>query len=270
MSLPIAVSGATGRMGRAILELAARDKRFRIAGALEDPSHPAVGKPLCVFLPLAGSPQKAGVVSSLSEVDPRPRALIDFTVPKATLRYVKQAEELGIALVIGTTGFSETQKKLIHKAAEKIPVVVSSNMSAGMNILFSLAAEAATGLGSRYDIEIVEAHHHFKKDAPSGSALSLGESVAKARGVKLSDVSTHGRKGRVGERQNGTIGFHAVRGGDIVGDHTVLYAGPGERLELTHRAHSREAFAQGALRAALFLSGKKKGFFDMRDVLGLR
>jgi 4-hydroxy-tetrahydrodipicolinate reductase len=270
MSLSIAVSGATGRMGRAILELASRNKRFRIVGALEDASHPAIGKSLSVFLPLAGIPQHTRVVSSLSEVGARPRVLIDFTVPKATLRYVKQAAELGIGVVAGTTGFSEAQKKLVRKAAAKIPVVMSSNMSVGMNLLFLLAGEAAKRLGLSYDIEIMEAHHHFKKDAPSGSALTLGEAVAAARGVKLSGVSIHGRRGQVGARKKGSIGFHAVRGGDIVGDHTVLYAGPGERLELTHRAHSREALAQGALRAALFLSGKKKGFFDMRDVLGLK
>jgi len=173
-------------------------------------------------------------------------------------------------LVIGTTGVSETQKAEIKEAAKKIPIMMASNMSLGMNLLFALAQETAAKLGESYDVEIIEAHHHFKKDAPSGSALSLGESVAKAWNVKLNDVATHGREGIVGPRKNGTIGFHAVRGGDIIGDHTVLYAGPGERLELKHVAHSREAFAQGALKAALFLADKKTGFFDMQDVLGLR
>ena len=147
---------------------------------------------------------------------------------------------------------------------------MATNMSLGMNLLFALVEQAAAKLGQGYDVEIIEAHHNLKKDSPSGSALSLGESVARAWKVNLKDVSTHGREGLVGERKKGTIGFHAVRGGDIVGDHTVLYAGQGERLELTHRAQSRESFARGALKAALFLADKKSGFFDMQDVLGLR
>jgi 4-hydroxy-tetrahydrodipicolinate reductase len=270
MSLSIAVSGATGRMGRAILELASQDDRFQVVGALEDPAHPAIGNSLPTVLSLTGKNTQGTVCSALADLNPAPKVLIDFTTPKATLGYLKDAVKMGVAMVIGTTGFSEAQRKVIRKAAGKVPVVMSSNMSTGMNILFSLAGKAASLLGPQYDVEIVEAHHHFKKDAPSGTALSLGESVALARGVKLSEVSTHGRHGLVGQRKKGSIGFHAVRGGDIVGDHTVLYAGPGERLELTHRAHSREALARGALRAALFLPGRKKGFFNMQDVLGLR
>jgi len=267
MSLCLAVSGATGRMGRMILELTAKDPAFQLVGALESPNHPDQGKPLSQ---ISGSlPSNAFVRSRLSDISPAPQVLIDFTQPPATMAYIQEAVPLKVALVIGTTGFSDTEKDEIRRASEKVPIVQASNMSQGMNLLFALVQEAAAKLGKAYDVEIIETHHRFKKDAPSGSALSLGESVAKAWGVKLQDVSTHGREGLVGERKPGTIGFHAVRGGDIVGDHTVLFAGMGERLELTHRVQSREALAQGALKAALFLPGHSKGLFDMKDVLGL-
>ncbi len=252
------------------MELAAGDPRFKVVGALENPSHPAVGKPISQFCPSLGSGITVSISSRIPQVEPKPKILVDFTHPTATLSYLKDAQALGIGLVIGTTGFDDSQKKQIRDAAKKIPVLMASNFSLGMNLLFALVEEAAGTLGADYDVEITEAHHNLKKDAPSGSALSLGESVAKAWNVSLKDAATHGRVGQVGERKKGTIGFHAVRGGDIVGDHTVLYAGKGERLELTHRAQSREAFARGALKAALFLSGKKKGFYEMRDVLGLR
>ena len=267
MSLRLVVSGATGRMGRTILELAAQNPDFEIVGALETAQHSLQGKPLSELSPAL--PEKAFLKSRLADFSASPQVLIDFTQPPATLGYLKEAIALKTAMVIGTTGFSEVEKVEIRKAADGIAVVQATNMSVGMNLLFALVEEAAAKLGQGYDVEIVEAHHHFKKDAPSGSALSLGEAVAKAWNVPLKDLATHGREGLVGERKKGTIGFHAVRGGDIVGDHTVLYAGPGERLELTHRAHSREAFAQGALRAALYLSNKSHGYFNMRDVLGL-
>jgi 4-hydroxy-tetrahydrodipicolinate reductase len=270
MSLRLAISGATGRMGHTLLELASKDPLFEITGALENSSHSAIDKNLSEVLPSLGPGLKTSVVSALSRLNPKPQVLIDFTQPAATMAYLKEATTSGVGLVIGTTGLSDSEKKQIQEAARIIPIVMSTNMSIGMNLLFALVEETAAKLGQNYDVEIVEAHHHFKKDAPSGSALSLGESVARAWKVNLKDVSTHGREGQVGERKRGNIGFHAVRGGDIVGDHTVLYAGPGERLELTHRAHSREAFAQGALKAALFLSKKKDGFYDMWDVLGLR
>ncbi len=270
MSVRLAVSGATGRMGHTILELALKNPQFEITGALENSSHPAIGKNLSEALPSIGPGVRASIHSTLSSLNPKPQVLIDFTQPAATFGYLKEAAACGVGLVIGTTGLSDSEKKQIHEAAKTIPILMSTNMSVGMNLLFALVEEAAAKLGQDYDVEILETHHHFKKDAPSGSALSLGESVARGWKANLKDISIHGREGQVGERQKGTIGFHAVRGGDVVGDHTVLYAGPGERLELTHRAHSREAFAQGALKAALFLSNKKDGFYDMWDVLGLR
>lgn len=270
MSLSLAVSGATGRMGHTILGLADQDYRFEIVGALETVSSPLQGKPLSEAVPGVSPQTKISITDALSKTVSKPQVLIDFTQPEATLSYIKEAQTLGTGLVIGTTGFSDSQKNEIKEAAKKIPIMMASNMSVGMNLLFALVEEAAAKLGDSYDVEVIEAHHHFKKDAPSGSALSLGESVARAWKVNLKDVATHGREGQVGERKRGTIGFHAIRGGDIIGDHTVLYAGPGERLELKHVAHSREAFAQGALKAALFIADKKNGFFDMWDVLGLR
>ncbi len=269
MNLRLAVSGATGRMGHTILELASQDPQFEIAGALENASHPSIGKSLNEVLPSVAK-VKNPVAAVLPQITPKPDVLVDFTQPQATMGYLHEAMTLGINMVIGTTGCNEGEKEQIREASTKIAIVMASNFSIGMNVLFALVEEAAAKLGRNYDVEIMEAHHHFKKDAPSGSALSLGEAVARAWKVNLKDVATHGRQGQVGERKNGAIGFHAIRGGDIVGDHTVLYAGPGERLELTHRAHSREAFAQGALKATLFVAGKKNGLYDMGDVLGLR
>ncbi|HVZ80844.1 MAG TPA: 4-hydroxy-tetrahydrodipicolinate reductase [bacterium] len=268
MSLRLAVSGATGRMGHTILELAAKDPRFEIVGALESPTHASLGRALAEVLP--GVASKAKLAAKLGDLSPRPQVLIDFTQPQGTLGYLQETAGSGIGMVIGTTGLKDDEKKKVQDASKSIPIVMATNMSVGMNLLFALVEEAAAKLGPAYDIEIIEAHHHFKKDAPSGSALSLGEAAARGRKVDLKTMSTHGREGLVGERQEGTIGFHAVRGGDIVGDHRVLFAGPGERLELTHIAHSRDAFAQGALQAALFLDGKKSGLYDMQNVLGIK
>jgi 4-hydroxy-tetrahydrodipicolinate reductase len=266
--LPICVSGAKGRMGEEIIKLAQNSKLYKVVAGLENPTHPQIGEPLNAVAMMAGGFPKL-------ESDPQTalkgaKVLIDFSAPEASLNNLKVAASMGVGVVVGTTGFSASERKSIRQASQKTPVVQAYNMSVGMNLLFALAEEAAQKLGMDYDVEITEAHHNLKKDAPSGSAIRLGEGVAKAWGVKLSDVSTHGREGKVGARKRGTIGFHAVRGGDIVGDHTVLYAGPGERLELTHRAHSRETFAQGALKAALFVARQKKGLFDMWDVLGLK
>ena len=268
MSVRLAVAGATGRMGQFILGLAAKDPAIEVTAALEYKGHAGIGKALSASLPqfkgsalLTSDPAQAFAVS---------RVLIDFTQPEASMEYLKAAVAKGAALVIGTTGFSDAQRAEIHEASKKIPLIQTYNYSVGMNLLFALVEEAAAKLGPAYDVEIIEAHHNQKKDAPSGSAIRLGEGVAKAWGKKLSDISVHGREGKVGVRKSGELGFHAVRGGDIVGDHTVLYAGANERLELRHQAHSREAFAQGALKAAAWLAGKPAGFYDMADVLGLK
>jgi 4-hydroxy-tetrahydrodipicolinate reductase len=267
----LAVSGATGRMGRAVLELAEQDEEFQVKAALENEFHPSIGKLLHAVVPILKKSSvviKGNPIKALHGVD----VLIDFTQPEATLGYIDAAMKTRTGMVIGTTGFSKLELKKISNAAKKIPIVQSYNMSVGMNVLFMAVEMVARSLGSAYDVEIIEVHHNQKKDAPSGTAIRLGEGVIKGWGVRypLFQYAVHGRVGKVGARKRGVIGYHAVRGGDIVGDHTVLFAGPGERLELTHRAHSRYALAQGALKAAHFIVGKKNGLYDMWDVLGLR
>jgi 4-hydroxy-tetrahydrodipicolinate reductase len=191
--------------------------------------------------------------------------LIDFTRPEGTLGHLAHAK----AMVIGTTGFSDAQRKLVEEAARRLPIVMAANFAVGVNAAYKLAQTAAGILGEHYDVEIIEAHHRHKVDAPSGTALKLGEIVAKALNRKLSGVARHGRQGQTGERPEKEIGFHAIRGGDIVGEHTVLFAGPGERVEITVRSQSRMTYAAGALRAARFLQGRSAGLYDMADVLGL-
>jgi 4-hydroxy-tetrahydrodipicolinate reductase len=269
MAIRLCVAGATGRMGQAILGLAAKDPSFELVSALEQSTHPLLGKPLSICLTGLSS-SKATLWSDPLEALSNAQVLIDFTAPSATLNHLKAACEKGVAMIIGTTGFKEEELAIIRDSAKKIPIVQSYNMSVGMNLLFALVEQAAAKLGTAYDVEIIEAHHKMKKDAPSGTAIRLGEGVARAWGKKLSDIAVHGREGISGERPSGVIGFHAVRGGDIVGDHTVLYAGPGERLELKHMVHSRETLAQGAIIAAKWLADKPAGLYDMWDVLDLK
>lgn len=268
MKIPLCVSGSDGRMGRTVLRLAFLDKRFDVKAGLLQPGHPDDGKNLAKWIADLPEAQNIPVWVDPKRALENAGVLIDFTQPEGTLRYLAACARRGCAMVIGTTGFSSAQRAKIKAAAEKIPIVFSSNMSLGMNVLFQLVAEAAKRL-KNYDIEIVEAHHHHKKDAPSGSALTLGEAAARARGWALSRAARHGRSGHTGARPVEEIGFHALRAGDIVGDHTVYLAGPAERLELTHRAHNREAFARGALEAAIFVNRKKRGLYSMQDVLGL-
>jgi 4-hydroxy-tetrahydrodipicolinate reductase len=196
--------------------------------------------------------------------------LIDFTRPEGTLAHLAACRKLGVAMVIGTTGFSEEQKQTIAAAARDIAIVFAPNMAAGVNVTFKLAEIAAKILGDDYDVEIIEAHHRHKVDAPSGTALKFGEVVARALNRDLAKTAVHGREGVTGERNAKTIGFHAIRGGDIVGEHTVMFAGPGERVEVTVRSGSRLTYAAGAVRAAKFLAGRKSGLYDMFDVLDLR
>jgi len=269
MGIRICVAGATGRMGLAILGLASKDPSFDVVSGLEYAEHPLLNKPLSLCVAGVSNPA-ASLWGDEEKAFSNAQMLIDFTQPAATLKHLKIAAEKGMAAVVGTTGFTDAELSTIREFSKKIPIVQSYNMSVGMNMLFALVEEAAAKLGPAYDVEIIEAHHKMKKDAPSGTAIRLGEGVARAWGKKLSDISVHGREGFVGERPAGVIGFHAVRGGDIVGDHTVLYAGPGERLELKHVAHSRDTLAQGALTAAKWLVGKPAGMYDMWDVLGLK
>lgn len=253
----LGLNGALGRMGGAIMRLALASKDFRLAAAFEHPSRPEIGSPvgnLRLKAPSAAAFKDLGVV-------------IDFTEPESTIATAKLAASCGCALVIGTTGLTSRQTKEISRAASKVPIVYAPNMSVGANLLFEVAAEIAFRLGPAYDIEIIEAHHRLKKDAPSGTAKRLAESIAAAKGWNLDKVSVYGRKGLTGPRKREEIGIHVIRAGDIVGDHTAIFSGPGESIEISHKAFSRDAFAQGALLAARFVAGKKKGLFDMRDVL---
>jgi 4-hydroxy-tetrahydrodipicolinate reductase len=228
------------------------------------------GLTLAAAFDVPGSAAVSQQVGSI-EIGAEPKAaagadvLIDFTRPEGTLGHLAHAK----AMVIGTTGFSDAQRKLVEEAARRLPIVMAANFAVGVNAAYKLAQTAAGILGEHYDVEIIEAHHRHKVDAPSGTALKLGEIVAKALNRKLSGVARHGRQGQTGERPEKEIGFHAIRGGDIVGEHTVLFAGPGERVEITVRSQSRMTYAAGALRAARFLQGRSAGLYDMADVLGL-
>jgi len=259
--IKVAVAGAKGRMGSLIANLILKDSDFELVGVTEKPNSDAIGKEFCPGVKFS---------PSLKGISKKPQVLIDFTTLKATLYNLKEAEDLGVSMVIGTTGFSEGEVEEIRKASQKIPIVFSPNMSLGVNLLFKLVAEVAKALkGKDYDAEIFEIHHRFKKDAPSGTALRLAEIVAKEMGRNLSEVAVYGRKGQVGERKPEEIGILSSRMGDVVGEHTVYFATLGERLELTHRASSRETFARGALVAAKWVVGKEPGLYTMFDVLGI-
>ncbi len=255
----VAVTGAAGRMGRTILSVCSEDPEVEVVGAVEAPGSPAVGS------------QVAGVTvtDSMEEAFSQAQVVIDFTVPEATVKALEVCRERGIAMVIGTTGLSPQQKEEVEEASRTIPIVFSPNMSVGVNLLFRLAQQVAKVLGEDYDVEIVEVHHRFKKDAPSGTALRLAEVIAEALGRDLDQCMTTGRRGNVGERNPKEIGVFAVRAGDVVGEHTVIFGGLGERIELVHRAHSRETFARGAVRAAKWVADKGPGLYTMWDVLGL-
>jgi 4-hydroxy-tetrahydrodipicolinate reductase len=256
----VAIAGAGGRMGQALIDSMRGDAELRLAAALEAAGHPAIGSTV------GGVSVGSDLAAALAAAD----VLIDFTRPEATLAHLRACKAQGRAMVIGTTGFSPAQRGEIEQAASAAPIVMAANFAIGVNALFKLAESAARILGEGYDVEIIEAHHRQKVDAPSGTALRLGEVVAKALQRSLPEVARHGRAGEPGARPAREIGFHAVRGGDIVGEHTVLFAGIGERVELTVRSQSRATYAAGALRAARWLGGRPPGLYDMQDVLGLR
>ncbi|MFA5081764.1 MAG: 4-hydroxy-tetrahydrodipicolinate reductase [Hydrogenophilaceae bacterium] len=267
MSLNVVIAGASGRMGRSLLEAVVAAPDMRLHAALERTGSPFLGRDAGE---LVGAPVQAAVVEDMDAALQGAHALIDFTRPEATLAHIEACRRHQVALVIGTTGFDEAGKAAIAAAARDIPIVFAPNMSVGVNLVFKLLDMASRVLNEGYDIEIIEAHHRHKVDAPSGTALRMGEVIANALGRDLKDCAVYGREGVTGERQASTIGFATVRGGDIVGDHTALYATVGERVEISHKASSRMTFANGALRAARFLAGKQSGLFDMQDVLGLR
>jgi len=262
--IQVAVSGAAGRMGRTLVRLIAEADDLRLAAAIEASGHDAVGTDAGT---LAGvGPLGVDVADALSV---HADVLVDFSLPDGSLQRIEACAEAGVPCVVGTTGFSQDQRRRIEKAAEKTAVVLAPNMSVGVNVLFHAAAELARTLGPAYDIEILEAHHRFKKDAPSGTALKLAEEIADATGRNLEESAVHGRGPGHPPRQEGEIGIHAVRGGDIVGEHVVYYTAVGERLELKHVAHSRDTFAHGALRAARWVADRGPGLYTMTEVLGL-
>ena len=249
--MKVAVAGAGGRMGRALVDAVLADDQLTLVAALDVKGSSSVGQPV-------GKTKVTSELGAISQAD----VLIDFTRPEGTLAHLKHAR----AMVIGTTGFTEEDKGSIAEAAKRMPIVMAANFAVGVNATYKLAEVAARILGEAYDVEIVEAHHRHKVDAPSGTALELGEIVARALNKK---DFVFGRKGVIGERQRTQIGFHSIRGGDIIGEHTVIFAGTGERVEVTVRSQSRTTYAQGALRAVKFLKGKSPGLYGMADVLGL-
>jgi 4-hydroxy-tetrahydrodipicolinate reductase len=251
----IAIAGAGGRMGRTLIDAVLADSELSLVAALDVPKSPALGT-------AAGPVKITSDTQAIAQAD----VLLDFTRPEGTLSLLKHAK----AMVIGTTGFTEEDKDRLAEAAKRIPIVLAANFAVGVNTVYKLAENAARILGDNYDVEIIEAHHRHKVDAPSGTALELGRIVARALGRDLQKSAVFGRKGDLGERKPKEIGFHAIRGGDIVGEHTVIFAGAGERVEVTVRSQSRATYANGALRAAKWLSGKPPALYEMADVLAMR
>ncbi len=267
MPANIAILGAGGRMGRALIRAISETEGAMLSAAIEYEGSPLIGQDAAVLAGLPaggiaiGKDSAAGIAASV--------VAIEFSTPAATVKHAELAAQAGVAYIAGTTGLASCDEDVLREAAERIPVVYAANYSIGMVLLADLVRRAASRLGPEFDIEIVEMHHRHKVDAPSGSALALGRAAAAGRGVSLDDVAVRGRDGVTGAREKGAIGFASLRGGDVPGDHTVIYAGDCERLELTHRASGRDIFARGAIRAALWAIGQPPGLYDMRDVLGL-
>jgi 4-hydroxy-tetrahydrodipicolinate reductase len=265
---PIVMFGAAGRMGRMILSLAAETASpYEIAGAVDFAAHPLIGHPLSEIIP--GAPAGLALQAAPPANPPAGTVAIHFSSPEATLEHLDWSLAQGVPALIGTTGMKAEQRAAMEAAGDRVAVLITPNTSLGVNVLFWLTEQATRLLGPGYDIEIVEMHHHHKKDAPSGTARGLAEAALRARAGDYDRDVRHGRSGLVGERTRQEIGMHALRGGDVVGDHTVIFATPGERIELGHRASSRETFARGALQAAAWLSGRPAGRYSMKDVLGL-
>ena len=264
--IKVAVVGVCGRMGMSIASLAGTDEDIELVGATEVPGHVSIGRDLGDLVEGAGP----GVsVSDSIEVAARAAdVIIDFTVPEATLAHAEYSVRNEKSMVIGTTGFTSEQREKLLRLLDRIPCVFSPNMSVGVNVLFEISRQVASHLGESYDAEIFETHHRGKADSPSGTAIALAEAVAAGLGSELKDVARYERHGRIGARKKGEIGIQTLRGGDVVGDHTVMFLGDGERVELTHKATSRENFSSGALRAAKWIPGKSPGVYAMRDVLG--
>ena len=267
MTINIAIAGASGRMGRTLIETVLRAQDVKLAAALEQKGNACVGRDAGE---LAGSPCGVKVTDDIAAGIRGCDVLIDFTRPEGTLAHLAQCARQGVRMVIGTTGFSDEARAGIADTARTVAIAMAPNFSIGVNVMLRLLDLAARSLGKGYDVEILEAHHRHKVDAPSGTALRMGEVVAQALGRDLRQSAVYGREGVTGERKDDTIGFATMRGGDLVGDHSVMFIGSGERLEITHRASSRANYATGALRAARFVMERRDGLYDMADVLGLK
>ncbi|UOD51356.1 4-hydroxy-tetrahydrodipicolinate reductase [Orrella daihaiensis] len=263
--MKLAIAGASGKMGRMLIETLLKQPDMTLAVALDHESSQALGQDAGAALGINTGVTITSDLASLSQAD----CLIDFTRPEGTLKHIEACVAHNTKLVIGTTGFDADGKAAIERAAQRIGIVFAPNMSVGVNATLKLLEVAAKILNSGYDVEIFEAHHRHKVDAPSGTALKMGEVIAQAWGESLDDIATWARHGHTGAREDGKIGFSVVRGGDIVGDHTAFFCGTGERIEITHRSSSRATYAEGSMRAARFLGGKDQGLFDMQAVLGL-
>ncbi|MFT4726979.1 MAG: 4-hydroxy-tetrahydrodipicolinate reductase [Granulosicoccus sp.] len=267
MSTKLAVNGAAGRMGRQLLAAIAERDDTTLVGAADAPGQPSIGVDASVLS--GGAVTGVVVTDKLDEILTNSQVVIDFTAPVVSLGVLEAAVASETGVVIGTTGFSPEQLQLLYGYARQIPVMFAPNYSVGVTVTLDLLEKAARALGDDYDVEIIEAHHRHKVDAPSGTAIKMGEVVAEALGRDLSTCAVYGRQGITGERDTKTIGFETIRAGDIIGDHTVLFAGNGERIEITHKATDRMTFARGAVRAAVWLSSQPAGLYDMRNVLGL-
>lgn len=262
-----AIAGASGRMGRMLVEAVLASAGDRLVGALDQPGNAALGQDAAAFL---GQPCGIAITTDPATALAGADVLIDFTRPEGTLGHLAACRARGVPMVIGTTGFDDAGKAAIAAAARDIPIVFAANMSVGVNVTIKLLELAAKTLTTGYDVEIVEAHHQHKVDAPSGTALAMGEAIAAAQGRTLKDCAVYAREGHTGARVPGSIGFATIRGGDIVGDHVAMFIGAGERIEIAHRSNSRQGYAQGALRAAHFLADRPAGLYGMHDVLGLK
>ena len=259
------VCGGCGKMGSKVARLVYQNENMKLVGIIESPSHPNKGKDWGTVVGLG----KTDIIikDNLEEIIQSTDQVVEFTNPKVSLQHLEIVSKYKKTMITGTTGFSSEEIEKINKLAQDIPFLLSPNMSLGVNLLFKLAVETAVALSDDYDIEIVEAHHRFKKDAPSGTAKKLAQEIAKAKGLNLDEVAIYGREGIIGERKKGEIGIHSIRSGDITGEHTVIFTTLGERLELTHKAHSRDTFAYGTIQAIKFMEGKPAGFYEMKDVL---
>lgn len=266
--IKVIVSGAAGRMGTRIINVIQETEGITLVGALERHEHPVIGQDVGIGVGVGRLGVK--VVGDMTKVIKKADCVIDFSNPDASMKNLEVAVRYDKAMVIGTTGFSSHQRERLRELAQRTRVVAAPNMSIGVNLLLKVISDIASILGNDYDVEIIEAHHRLKKDAPSGTAIRMAEVIAHALGRDLDKVAVYGRKGIIGERKPQEIGMQTIRAGDIVGDHTVLFAGLGERVEITHRVHSRDTFAKGAVRAALWVVNQPRGLYDMQDVLGLK